>query len=138
MTGGVGATERITEELQRAKYQPSALRSAALALGLLGDREVVPTLVTAMQGTNSLAAQGALASALSRVGDARAVAPLIALAVDASRPELARAFAIVALGALADPRLRPWNVDLSTNAHYADVPATFAEPLQGTGALDIL
>ena len=97
---------------ERALYHPGALRDAASALCLQGERGIPERLATRMEATSSQALQASLARALGDLGDAASLAPLLALLGDDTRPALARAFAAVALGrigarAMGQDRGRP-------------------------------
>ncbi|MEW6073693.1 MAG: HEAT repeat domain-containing protein [Planctomycetota bacterium] len=131
------ALESIRRVAEEATYRPDLLRELALALGLLGDRTVVDSLVEKLERSSSLSAQASLARALGRIGDHRAVRPLLALLEDSGEPAQARAFAAVALGILADPEELPWNTVLAVGVNYTAAPPTLFD-LQGNGVLNLL
>jgi hypothetical protein len=138
LLGESGAIEAVQELVRESRYRPQLLEQAATALGLLGDKAAVPTLMDMLSNSSSLSAQAAIASALGTIGDARAIEPLVALARDKSQTDLARAFAVVALGRVADGDALPWNAALSVDASYLANPPTLTDPASGTGILDIL
>jgi HEAT repeat protein len=138
MIGAGRAIVPIQELVRESRYQPVLIERAATALGLLGDKSAVPDLVALLSSSGSLSAQASVASALGTIGDARALEPLIALAEDPTKTDLARAFAVVALGRVADGDTLPWNAWLSVDANFPAAPPTLTEPLSGTGVLDIL
>jgi HEAT repeat protein len=113
------------------------LRECSIALGLLGDKALVPELVDRLAAAEALSSQAALASALGWIGDARSVDPLVELVVDPTRTGLSRAFATVALGIVCDEAPLPWNTDLGANVHYAAHAPSLSDPLAANGILDI-
>jgi HEAT repeat protein len=121
-----------------ARYQTELLTNAATGLGLLCDSSGINTLIDLLQTSNSLATQAGLATALGRLGDARALDPLFGIVRDHARPELLRAFALVALGGIADDRELPWNERLARDINYRAAPPTLTSPADARGVLDIL
>jgi HEAT repeat protein len=98
---------------------PDGLRlSAAMALGLLGDRTTVPVLVSTLQQTGSLAVRAALATALGLIGDRSAVQPLLDMAANEDVADQSRAFACVAVGLLAERTSLPFNEPLKADGNY--------------------
>ena len=73
------AKSTLRAELRDNLYRPVLLSQLSLGLGLLEDSDAVPTLVSLLDEATSLASQASLASALGRIGDRRAVAPLVEL-----------------------------------------------------------
>jgi HEAT repeat protein len=119
-----GKAAALRESIQvkglNAKYRFQLAR----ALGLMGDKEAVPTLVNYLQRADTLAEASASAKALGLIGDRSAIEPLLAVARDTSRQPLQRGLAAVALGILAEKADLPWNTSFSVNANYrAKVPA---------------
>jgi HEAT repeat protein len=91
---------------------------AAIALGLMGDRQVTPLLVEELRGAKTLHVTASVAKALGLVGDRTCIAPLSELVRDENAPALSRAFGCVALGLIAEKFEYHWNTRLSTNANY--------------------
>jgi HEAT repeat protein len=124
--------------VKKSRYQTELLQAAAIALGLLGDKELVPDLVTMLKEANSLSAQAAISTGLGHIGDARSIEPLLALFEDQEKTALARAFAGVALGIVADKDELPWNSRISVDINYRANTPTLVSPGTGRGILDIL
>lgn len=123
--------------LEKAKYKPVLLWQSAIGLGLLGDKTVVPDLVSMLMTARGMASQSSTASALGIIGDARSVQPLVdMLAAKKAVGSSARAFAAVALGIVCDPRPLAWNTSYSLGANYRFAPRTMTG--NGQGILDIL
>src|SRR5690349_13421982 len=61
------AVAPLTEIAQRSKYQAELLRSVAIALGLLGDRDLVPGLIDMLTAATSLSSQAAISRALGTI-----------------------------------------------------------------------
>lgn len=137
LLGYAEAIELLREAVGDSKYRPEVLRQGAIALGLLGDKEIATQLASMLKDARSLAAQAAIASALGFIGDRRSVDPLLALLSDQLASEKARAFAAVALGNVADKELLPWNAKIGLGGNYGAAPATLFDPASGTGILDI-
>lgn len=128
----------IESVITKSKYKPELLRQAAIGVGLLGDKTVVPMLVEMLNQSTSFASQAAIASALGFIGDARSIDPLVSMLLPKQgRSESARGFAAVALGIVGDKEMLPWNSKISANINYIATTSTLTDA-SGTGILDIL
>ncbi|MDJ0522196.1 MAG: HEAT repeat domain-containing protein, partial [Planctomycetota bacterium] len=103
--------ERRSEELRQ---------QTATALGLLQDKEGVPLLLEELRRAKSQNVKGQVVLALAKIGDARAVAPMIALLKDTKGMDLTRALACAGLGVIGDlewlPSLSRITLDLNYRA----------------------
>ena len=131
------AKERIQKIVKESEYRPDLLKQAAIALGLLGDREIVPDLLKMLAESKGLAAQASISSALGFIGDRRSVDPLVLMLKDESLTDLARGFAAVALGIVADKEDLPWNSKIGEDLNYRASTSTLNDQ-SGTGILNIL
>ncbi|MEM7517361.1 MAG: HEAT repeat domain-containing protein, partial [Planctomycetota bacterium] len=137
--GLLGAREYVDEIqnlVRESKYRPDLLKQASIALGLLGDKATVSLLTSMLAESESLATQASIATALGFIGDSRSVPPLVELLEDKEQTALARAFAAVALGGVADKETLPWNSKLSVDLQYRASTRTLTG--QGVGLLDLL
>jgi len=130
------AISPIQEIIRESKYKPDLLKQAAIALGLLGDKELVPDLVTMLETATGLATQAAISTALGAIGDSRSIDPLVELLGDQSVTQSARGFAAAALGIVCDKEELPWNAKISTNINYRANTVTLTGG--GGGILDLL
>lgn len=131
------AKERIQKLVKESEYRPDLLKQAAIALGLLGDREIVPDLLEMLAESKGLAAQASISSALGFIGDRRSVDPLVDMLKNKSLTDLARGFAAVALGIVADKEDLPWNSKIGEDLNYRASTSTLNDQ-GGTGILNIL
>jgi HEAT repeat protein len=130
--------KEIQTVVKDSTYKPDLLKQAAIGLGLLGDKELVPELIKSLETAKGQASQAALASALGFIGDSRSIDPLVAmLKRKEGITDTARGFAAVALGIVADKEMFPWNSKISTNINYRANTTTLTGD-NGTGILDIL
>jgi HEAT repeat protein len=132
------AIDQIQAILAKSKYRPDLLKSAAIGLGLMGDKTTVQSLVKMLGEAQGLASQAAISSALGFIGDARSIDSLITLMQDKQKTDNARGFAAAALGIVADKEMLPWNTKISVNINYRANTPTLTSPSAGTGILDIL
>jgi len=131
------ALEEIKAIVEQSEYKPDLLKQAAIALGLLGDKNTVTTLVTMLGEAKSLATQASLASALGFIGDKRSVIPLVEMLENTTMTPTARGFAAVALGIVADKEPLPWNSKIAVDLNYrASLPTLNTQ--DGKGVLNIL
>ena len=130
--------EKIQKIVDESKYKPDLLKQAAIALGLLGDKNVVDTLIKNLQDAKGLATQAALSSALGFIGDHRSIDPLVTMLQNDSLTDGARGFAAVALGIVADKEPLPWNSKIGVDLNYRASTSTLTDQSAGTGILDIL
>ncbi|MBX3464121.1 MAG: HEAT repeat domain-containing protein [Planctomycetes bacterium] len=114
------------------------LQQAAIALGKLGDKGVAEVLLKLMsaEGESNLAKLSAIASALGFIGDQRSIDPLKDMLFNTKLHDLARAFAAVALGGVADKEMLPWNSKIGVNLNYRAAVETLTN--RQSGILDIL
>ena len=131
------AIEPIQAIVRESKYRPELLQQAAIALGLLGDKQLVDDLVEMLRSAKGLATQAALASALGFIGDSRSIDPLVDMLKNKEITDTARGFAAVALGIVADKEPLPWNSKIAVDIHYRASTVTLNDPA-GTGILNIL
>jgi len=103
--------ERRSEELRQ---------QTATALGLLQDKEGVPLLLEELDRAKSQNVKGQVVLALAKIGDARAVDPMVALLKDTEAQDLTRALACAGLGVIGDlewlPSLSRVTLDLNYRA----------------------
>jgi HEAT repeat protein len=114
----------LVERLLRESRDPHVRVAAARAIGLLGSDEQGRQLVDLLaSGSMTEDALGGLAMGIGLRRDPALAGPLLEVAGNASRSRLVRAFAITALGILADP-VQPQGVPpspfsrLTAGAHY--------------------
>jgi len=138
LMNALDAKEKINKIVDESKYRPDLLKQAAIALGLLGDKDLVPKLITLLQESKGLATQASLSSALGFIGDQRSIDPLVVMLQNDSLTERARGFAAVALGIVADKELLPWNSKIGLDLNYRASTETLTNQASGTGILDIL
>ncbi len=138
LLGELRSAEPIAEVVRESQYRPELLKQAAIALGLLGDKTIVPDLLEMLKNARSLASQASIVSALGFIGDARSIAPLIEMLGDRTLTETARGFAAVALGVVADSTPLPWKTSFSVDVNYRAAPDTLNANSAGTGLLNIL
>ena len=126
----------LVEMISTSTFQPEALWSAAVGLALASKTDVTPMLIETLSDARSSASRGAAAVALGRVGDARAVVPLVELASDKSQPAIARAYGIIGLGVVCDDDRVPWRVPIAhAMPYFAATPVLVGA---GRGLLEIL
>ncbi len=136
LVGARDAIAPIRELVRTCRYKPALLNQAAIALGLLGDKDVVPELVAMLADAKGQATYASISSALGIIGDSRSIDPLVDMLGNAELTPTARAFAAVALGIVADKEPLPWHAKISTNINYRASTSTLTGA--GRGILDIL
>jgi len=134
--GDLGSVETLQELARKSTAQPVLLRELATGLALMRDGSVLPDLIAALREARTLASQSALAFSVGRVGDARAVDPLLGLLEEEGVSEATRAFAAAALGVVGDRRTLPWNSPIAVDLHYGMPPASLTDGRRGV--LDLL
>lgn len=132
------AKDPLKEILAESQYKPELLKQTAVALGLLGDREVGTLLIDMLKKESGYATLAALSSALGFIGDTESVKPLVDMLQNKDLTDGARGFAAVALGIVADKELLPWNSKIAEDLNYRASTSTLVDSASGTGILDIL
>jgi len=92
------------EDQARTSTDVEVIRSSIIGLGLLGERARLAGLSTDMAKLPGAVHRAAVLHGLGLVGDRSTLEPLMAMARDETQPAYVRAYAIQALGELADPR----------------------------------
>jgi HEAT repeat protein len=137
LMGHKAAKEKIRDLVKDSLRREGRLKQAAIALGLLGDKTAADTLITFIQQQNSLAVYASVATALGFIGDRRSIDPLLEVIFDPNvKQDLAKAFAVVALGIVSDKEEFPWNSKIAQNINYRANTETLTN--RGLGVLDIL
>ncbi len=133
--------EELRELLRESRRLPALQERVAIGLGLMGDAEAVPILlglIAPEDGRPPLAVLGSSAAALGFIGDRRSVEPLIAILDGRDRHlRIARAFAAVTLGRVADRAPLPWVASISEGINYIATVGTLFDPVHGNGILDL-
>ncbi len=113
------AIPQIKSVVQERVKDPDLQRSAATALGLMGDKDVVALLSEVIDKAKVEYVMSSAALALGRIGDYTAVEVLAKLIEDKKGvPELSRAQATVALGVVAEDELLPVLSIISIDNNY--------------------
>jgi len=142
LLGAPDLSPTLTELVDDAKRDADLMRQGSIGLGLLGDRDAVERLVAILRPEQGrmprLAVMAGVASALGYIGDRSAVEPLMDTLQDSQLTPLGRAFAVVALGMVADKDMMPWRALYAKDFNYRAAVSTLLDPASGTGLLDIL
>lgn len=112
--------ERSSEELRQ---------QTAIALGLLQSPDTIPTLIQEIKEADSQNVLGQVVLALAKIGDSRAIQPLVDILQDTSRPDLTRALSCAGLGLIGDLEMTPSLARLSKDINYRASPDTVNEAL---------
>lgn len=136
LVGSRGSLKPVMELVEASRFRPELLWRTSVALALLGQKEVVPTLIKLLDKARGASSQAAIATALGWIGDRHSVEPLLAMAGNPKLTEGARAYGVVALGLICDERLLPWTYDISAWVDYLGTTPTLVG--NGTGLLDML
>jgi len=137
--GLLGAREAVPvlqDIIADSAYHPVLMRETAIALGLLGDKNVTTDLIDIMDKGDSAAIQSAAVMAISFVGDARVIDPLVLMLEDPEHSDLSRAFAAMALGIVCERSQLPWTALYSNSLNYAAATETLVSG-RGTGILNL-
>lgn len=122
----------LRELVRTSSRRPQRLREAAVALGALGDRTAAELLVEGLRdGRPTLAQVASISAGLGLIGDRRSVEPLLAIAEDEGAPDLARAFAVVAVGQIIERSPLPWSVPLAVDLNYRAIVVTLIDGVRG-------
>jgi HEAT repeat protein len=129
--------ESLQELLSTEDLNPTLQARCGLALGILGDSNVVETLVAKLKNSESIDEQAAIAQALGFLGDKRSIDALAELMLDTDAGYVkSRDNAVVALSFLADAQMTPWRSLLAHGCNYrAETPTLTSR--DGKGVLDL-
>ena len=136
LVGDVESVGVLSEMMDDAFHEPQLMEEAAIARALSGDNSLVTELIARLDEADCGVSTQGVTRALGRIGDRRAMSPLLAMLHDEDLSRDRKALAIEALGLLADKDPTPWAADLAPGLNYVDAPATLTHP-GGSGVLDI-
>ncbi len=128
--------DEVQSALADSGRRPFLLEQLALSLALLESPQTLPRLIDHLADARSLDGRTAILSALGRVGDRRALAPLLATATRGSTVAQTRAQALAALGRVAEPTRFPWSAAFVPGANYGSPTETLFDLQQGRGVLN--
>jgi HEAT repeat protein len=109
---------RVVRALSEEDRGEELRRQSALALTLTGAPRAAARLLEELRDADTEHALAQAAVALARLDDLAAVDPLLELAQDRKRSELAQSLAVASLGLLVDPEPKPTLHLLSSEANY--------------------
>jgi len=78
--------ERAITEAMHERRSEQLRAHTAIALGLLGSKNAVTALLDELKGAETQNVQGQIVLALSRIGDAKAIPPLVEMLRDPCGP----------------------------------------------------
>lgn len=117
--------------------RPALAREAAIALALMGDREIQAQLGEEARTESFLGHQVSALLSLAYVGDRQALDPLLQVLLGRRQAEIARAYAAVALGIVFDKDPVPWNHAIAADVGWWRAPVTLLDPATGRGIVDL-
>lgn len=134
LMGAKTATESLQEALEKASEEPALASRAGLALGLLGDAEVVPTLLSLVEERDDVAIRAAITRAMGYIGDRRSIETLTSIGLDTEAESEVREAAVLALGLAAESSM-PWRSLFASGTNYLAQAEVISTP-DKTGVLD--
>ena len=137
LSGNHSLAEGLRTTATSARYRPFLLQQCAVALALLGDKNLAPELANELRTANGQASQSWLAQALGMVGDTRTVPVLVGMVRDRALTDSARGNITSALGIVCDKDDLPWYHALSSRVNWRAATSTLIAG-NGTGVLEIL
>lgn len=136
LLGAESAREPLRAMLVEARICSEKLPQTALALAMLEDPKLMPSLLELLGKSTSQSTLIAAASALGTVGDRRVVDPLLALLSDKKSSSGTRAAVIAALGRVCDRDRLPWQHVVSEGLNYRAMTVTLSDDSR-SGLLDL-
>jgi HEAT repeat protein len=115
------ATKQVLEPIREAlkeRRSEELRQQTATALGLLQDKDGVELLLNELDKAKSQNVKGQVVLALAKIGDARAVGPMIKMLQDESEQDLTRALSCAGLGVIGDMEWLPSLSRISLNVNY--------------------
>jgi len=111
------SADRIQGVLE-GRRQPEVRTAAAVAFALLRQWSALPVLIGILREERSVVTLTSISQVMGFLSSEKAVAPLMELYADKNLQRQARAFALVAIGALGDPEEVPLLVRLAFDLNY--------------------
>ena len=136
MIGNRESGDLLLEMIGNAKRFSSITSSIGLALGMLGDVDIVDNLVEKFTLAEADEERAGYLVALGQIGDVRSIDLLVDTLKMADRSSSLRETAAVALGWVGDRRALPWRTALVPGTNYASAPESLTNS-ERTGVLDL-
>lgn len=136
LIGDRSSIKPLQEFLEQLEGHPGLQHRLGLALGLLGDGAMIPTLTDRLADNDNVQAQSSVASALGFLGDVRSVDSLVAILLDDDTHDDTRTSSIVSLGRVSDFAPLPWRAYLTSGANYRANTQSLTNP-NGNGVMDL-
>jgi len=136
LLGAEEASVVLRELLGQAEEKPLLAVRAGVALGLLGDGEIVSDLCELLEETDNMETRIAAARTLGYLGDRRGVEQLLGLIGDEKAPDEVKEAAVAAIGFASDPAPMPWRIRLANGANYLAQTETLTNA-ERPGVLDM-
>ena len=116
---------------------PSLAREAAIALGLMRDRQIRQELIPDAKLERFQSHQITALLSLAYAGDALVIRDVGDILLSKRSSETVRAYAAIALGIIADKDLEPWNHPIAADVNYWQGPSLLFDPETGRGVVDL-
>ncbi|MCA9319177.1 MAG: HEAT repeat domain-containing protein, partial [Planctomycetes bacterium] len=113
-----GATEFVRELLGEARNR-RLVQACGLFLAVVNDSSSIDLMLRVMRHSGSIQVKGGMATAIGRMADRRSIEELVKLVKDGSETDQTRAFALVALGLIADQADVSAFARISIDSNYA-------------------
>ncbi|HIF40402.1 MAG TPA: hypothetical protein EYQ74_04805 [Planctomycetes bacterium] len=136
LAGDLSAIEPLQEALGGASKEPLLASRSGLALGLLGNTEVVQALLDTLEDTEDASTRKSIVQALGYIGDERSIDSLVAIMSDVNEDKEVRTQAVVALGYAADRAALNWRSKIASGVNYL-AQSDMLTSSDGSGILDI-
>jgi HEAT repeat protein len=130
MAGVASHAAELRRSLETKELGSNLRLQLGRASGLLADSGAAPVLIDLLDHGDTVTDSSSAAQALARIGDARSIPPLLAIAKDPSRSPRPRGLAIGALGRMVEKTPLPWRIVFSVDMNYRALPPAVTEILR--------
>jgi HEAT repeat protein len=109
---------KALKDTMREKSSEELRLQCAVALGLLGQTDAVPLLLKELDDADTQNVQGQIVIALAKIGDSRAIEPLVTKLKNHQVPDATRAICCAGLGLIGDLEFIPTLSRISKDINY--------------------
>jgi HEAT repeat protein len=109
---------KAIKEALKEKSSEELRLQCSIALGLLGQADAVPILIKELEEADTQNVQGQVVVSLAKIGDSKAIQPLVDLLKNNAKPDATRAISCAGLGLIGDLEMIPSLSHISKDINY--------------------
>ena len=136
LLGSFDAIAPLEAVVRDSRVRHIPLHKAAIALALLGEKDIVTAILENLAGAKSAEVTTAQIVVLGEIGDNRVLKPLVGVLDDPKQLDNPRGYAATSLGIVCETESIPWPANFTNHMNYFATTETLISG-KGTGLLNL-